>query len=62
MKIRQNVKYCSKLNNQLSSLISLITVTLLLISVATANGYPDILFQPPPEEEQPESTEGAASR
>ncbi len=62
MKIWQSIKYCGKLNDQLISLISLITFTLLLTSVATANVDPVILFQPPPEEEQPESTEGAASR
>ena len=62
MKIWQSIKYCGKLSNNLSSLIYLIIFTLLLTSVANANIYPDILFQPPPEEEQPESTEGAASR
>ncbi|MDJ0635341.1 MAG: DUF928 domain-containing protein [Xenococcaceae cyanobacterium MO_188.B29] len=62
MSIWQSIKYCRTLNNKLVSIISLIIFNLLLTSVATANIAPVILFQPPPEEEQPESTEGAASR
>lgn len=62
MSIWQSVKYCRKLNNKLISLISLITFTFLLTSVATANVAPAVLFQPPSEEEQPESTDGAGSR
>ena len=48
------------------SLISCLTLWIYIGSLvalgAIANLAPTILFQPPPQEEQPESTEGAASR
>ncbi|MGK7948044.1 MAG: hypothetical protein AB4368_04380 [Xenococcaceae cyanobacterium] len=61
MNILPRIKYFKKSNNNLSLIISSILFTFLLTSVATANVAPAVLFQPPSEEEQPESTEGAAS-
>ena len=62
MNILPRIKYFRKLNNNLSLIISSILFTFLLTSVATANVAPAVLFQPPSEEEQPESTDGAGSR
>ena len=62
MKLLEKDTYLKKLNNNLA-LISFVTgLSFLLTSVATAKINTIVLFQPPPEEERPENTEGAASR
>ena len=63
MKLLKKNTYPRKLNQNFVGSIGFLTLSIYLsIIVANANIAPTILFQPPLEEEQPESTEGLASR
>lgn len=62
MKLSRQKKYLQKKQNNVM-LVQLLTVfSFFLTSTALAEINTTILFQPPPESEQPESTESAASR
>ncbi len=62
MKLSQKTKYPQKRHNNLSLIGLLIALGCCLTSTALAEINTTVLFQPPPESEQPESTESAASR
>ena len=54
--------YSQKLNHRKILVVLLIMFGFLLANPAVAEVQTTVLFQPPPEDEQPDSTEGAASR
>ena len=54
--------YSQKLNHRKILVVLLIMFGFLLAHPAVAEVQTTVLFQPPPEDEQPDSTEGAASR
>ena len=62
MKLSQNKKYLPKQHHNLGLIGLLTALGCCITSTAFAEIKTTILFQPPPESEQPESTEGAASR
>jgi hypothetical protein len=62
MKSLKKNTYTQKSNNNLILISSLTVLGFLLTPVAIANVNTTVLFRPPPKKEQPESTEGAASR
>ena len=62
MKLLKKSTYLKKSNNNWSLISSLTVLGFLFTPVAIANVNVSVLFQPPPEAEQPETTEGAASR
>ena len=62
MKLLKKSTYLKKLSHNLGLIGFLTVLGFLLTSVAIANVDTTVLFRPPPKEEQPESTEGAASR
>ena len=62
MKLSQKKKYLPKGHNNLGLIGLLTALGCCLTSTALAEINTTVLFQPPPESEQPESTESAASR
>ena len=62
MKLLKKSTYPKKSNNNWGLISSLTVLGFLLTPVAIANVNTTVLFQPPSEDQQPESTEGAASR